>query len=96
MEKIDQRTRIGSINMAGEKKRSHCFFKKDEEGNIRPQHLALRWGMGGRYGLLQRKHWAEGYGSLRRKSEANPSLRLALLLLSDGTWMTKDRQEKVR
>lgn len=46
MEKIDQRTRIGSINMAGEKKRSHCFFKKDEEGNIRPQHLALRWGMG--------------------------------------------------
>lgn len=31
--------------MAGEKKRSHCFSGKNEEGSIRPQHFAPRWGM---------------------------------------------------
>lgn len=45
MEKIDQRTGIENINMAGEKKRSHCFSGKNEEGSIRPQHFAPRWGM---------------------------------------------------
>lgn len=46
LEEIDQRTGIGSISMAGEQKRSHCFVKKNEEKSIRPQHLAPRRGMG--------------------------------------------------
>lgn len=61
--------------MAGEKKRSHCFSGKNEEGSIRPQHFAPRWGMERKISISAEKTLGKGIW-VSKEGEWSKSLRL--------------------